>query len=207
MKREHSPVHLGLILILGGTFLSLFISHHQDVIPGISPVMAIAFVGAMYLPRRWGWLAGPAVFLITNLAYLHRNYLTTGTMFSWGVLVPLAVYFTAAGLGMLISRRKSLFKVIGGSLGCSLLFYVAANTSAWWSCLTPQFPAGYAPTLAGLWQANTVGLPGYAPSWVFLRNGMAGDLFFVLLLLLVLDRDFLLGRDRAQAKTAAPRPV
>jgi len=43
-------------------------------------------------------------------------------------------------------------------------------------------------------------LPGYPATWTFLRNGMAGDLFFTLLLLLILDRAFLLGQ--APARTA-----
>ena len=43
---------------------------------------------------------------------------------------------------------------------------------------------GYAASLAGWWQAITVGLAGYQPTWHFLRNGMAGDLCFVLLLFL-----------------------
>ncbi len=62
--------------------------------------------------------------------------------------------------------------------------------------MTPGYPA----TFAGWWQANTVGLPGYDPTWLFLRNGMAGDLFFTLLLLLVLDRGLLFGEAPAHTK-------
>jgi hypothetical protein len=50
-------------------------------------------------------------------------------------------------------------------------------------------------------QANTTGLPGYPPAWLFLRNGVAGDLFFAAVLLLAFDRVLLFGK--AQAKPAA----
>jgi hypothetical protein len=85
-------------------------------------------------------------------------------------------------------------------LAARFLFYLAANTFSWWHDVVVQMNPGYPATLAGWWQANTVGLAGYTPTWTFLRNGMAGDLFFTFLLLLVLDRGFLLGH--VPAKTA-----
>ena len=95
-------------------------------------------------------------------------------------------------------------KIVSGSLGLSLAFYVVANTFAWAGGAATVSEPGYAMTLAGWWQANTVGLPGWEPTWHFLRNGMAGDLFFCLLLLLILDRGFLLGHApvRATARLA-----
>jgi hypothetical protein len=192
MKRELSPFYLALILVLGCVTFRLLSSHFPEFIPNISPLMAIAFVGAMYLPRRWGWLVGPATLVLTDVAFLQVNYRTdgSGSMFSW---------WTVISLGILISQRKSIARIAGGSVGCSLLFYVAANTFSWWHDVVVQMSPGYSATLAGWWQANTVGLPGYTPTWTFLRNGVAGDLFFVFLLLLVLDRGFLLGK--APSKT------
>jgi hypothetical protein len=75
-----------------------------------------------------------------------------------------------------------------------VLFYLLGNTVAWWSNSSPAIIPSYAPDLAGWWQANTVGLPGWAPSWTFLRNGMAGDLFFGAVLLLILDHGLLFHR-------------
>ena len=169
--------------------------------------MAIAFVGAMYLPARWGWLVGPVALVITDLAFLRVNYLTdgSGSMFSLWTLASLGIYAAAGGLGVLLSHHKSLGKVIIGSLGCSLLFYVVANTFSWVHNISIQMTPGYAGTLAGWWQANTVGLPGYVPTWLFLRNAMVGDLFFAMVLLLILDRHFLFGRvsDRSTASVAS----
>jgi len=204
-KRELTPLHLAVILILGCTIFRLFSSWFPEVIPNISPLMALALVGAMYLPRPWGWLVGPVAMVITDLAFLGLNRLTdgSGAMFSWWTLISLCIYVLAGGIGLLLSNRKSLVKIIGGSVTCSLLFYVAANTFSWAHDLALTMSPNYSPTLAGWLQANTVGLPGYTPTWVFLRNGIAGDLFFVFVLLLVLDRGLLLGRAPARAATRA----
>src|ERR1700677_4207019 len=185
--------------------LRLLESQYPDFLPSVSPLIAISFVGAMYLPRKWGWLVGPFTLLLTDLAFLKLNQTTdgAGSMFSGVTLVVVAVYALAGGLGILISQRKSLGKILGGSVLCSLAFYFATNTFAWWHDLALHLNPGYAPTLAGWWQANTVGLPGYIPSLVFLRNGVLGDLFFTLVLLLVLDRGLLFG----QAPNRTPRPA
>jgi len=202
MKREISPVYLALLLIFGCVTFRLLNNAFPEVIPNISPLMAMAYVGAMYLPRRWGWLVGPVALLLTDLAFVEVNYKTdgSGSMFSWWTVISFVIYAAAGGLGILISQRKSLARIISGSFACSLLFYVAANTFSWWHDIVVQMTPGYPATLAGWWQANTVGLAGYTPTWVFLRNGLAGDLFFVLVLLLVLDRGFLFGQVAAKAE-------
>ncbi len=204
MKRKFSPVFLALILVLGCVTFRLLSSKFPEIIPNISPLMAIAYVGAMYLPRRWGWLVGPATLVITDLAFLRVNYLTdgSGSMFSWMTVLSMGIYAAAGGLGIWIAQRKSLTRIISGSVACSLVFYVAGNTFSWWHDIVVKMTPGYPATLAGWWQANTVGLPGYTPAWLFLRNGIAGDLFFAFLLLLVLDRGLLFGRGRAKT---APR--
>ena len=205
MKREFSPVYLALILVLGCVTFRLLSSHFPEFIPNISPLMAIAFVGAMYLPRRWGWLVGPSTLVLTEVAFMQLNYRAEGAMFSWWSVVALGLYAAAGGLGILIARYKSLAKIVSGSLACSLVFYVAANTFSWWNNVAVHLTPSYSATLAGWWQANTIGLIGYAPTWLFLRNSMAGDLFFAFLLLLVLDRGFLFGRapvGKTHAKSA-----
>ena len=201
MKREISPLYVASMLVLVGIVLRLFGNYFPSAMPNISPLMAIAYVGAMYLPRRWGWLVGPLTMLMTDLAFLRINALTdgSGSMFSWWTLISFAFYAAAGGLGILIARHKSLGKIIAGSLVCSFLFYIVANTFSWWSDIAAGMTPSYAPTLAGWWQANTVGLPPWEPTWHFLRNAMAGDLFFALLLLLALDRELLLGRFATRA--------
>jgi hypothetical protein len=201
MKREISPVYLALILVLGCVTFRLLSSLHPHFLPNISPMLAVAFIGAMVLPRAWGWLVGPVAMMITEVAFIPLNQHAGSPMFSLGSLVFLAFYAMVGGLGTLISPHKSLAKVIGGSLLSSLLFYVLGNTFAWAGGAATATNPGYAMTWAGWIQANTTGLPGWEPTWHFLRNGMAGDLCFVLVLLFILDRSLLFGQ--APAKTEA----
>jgi hypothetical protein len=169
--------------------------------------MAIAYVGAMYLPRRWGWLVGPSTLVLTDLAFLRVNYLTdgSGSMLSWMTVLSLGIYAAAGGLGIWMARHKSLVRIIGGSLVCSLVFYVAANTFSWWHDVVVQMTPGYPATLAGWWQANTIGVPGYPPAWLFLRNGLLGDLFFLAVFLLILDRALLLAPFKSRSAVTASR--
>jgi len=196
MKRELPPVYLALILIIGCIIFRLLSSVFPENIPNISPVMAIAFVGTMYLPARWGWLVGPVAFLISDLAFLQVNYRTdgSGSMFSWWTAISFGLYAAVGGLGLLLARRKSLTRIVCGSVACSFVFYVAANTFSWAHDIAVKMTPNYSFDLTGWLQANTVGLPGYAPTWLFLRNGMLGDLFFVAILLFVLDRALLFHR-------------
>src|ERR1700761_5979535 len=102
MKREFSSVYLALFLVLGCVVLRLLNSAFPEWIPNVSPLMAIAFVGAMYLPIGWGWLIGPVTLLLTDLAFLEVNYRTdgSGSMFSWWTVVSLVIYAAAGGLAI-----------------------------------------------------------------------------------------------------------
>jgi hypothetical protein len=194
MTRDHSALYRALFLILGCICFRLLSSAFPAIIPNISPMIAVAFVGAMYLPRAWGWLVGPATLVVTDLALLSVNYHTEGSMFSGWTVVSLFFYALVGAFGILIARHKSLLKIVAGSVACSVVFYLIANTFAWWGNTNPAIVPSYLPTLGGWWQANTVGLPGWVPTWTFLRNGVAGDLFFTLVLLLILDRAVLFHR-------------
>jgi hypothetical protein len=209
MNRVFPPASTALLLIFGCVVLRVLNGVFPDVVPNVSPLMALAYIGAMYLPAAWGWLIGPVALLLTELAFLPINYRTDGSgqFFSkWTViafLVFAAVYVAASFFGRWIARQKSLLKVIGGSLLCSLGFYLAANTYSFFYDQIVALPNAYPATVAGWWQANTTGLPGYAPTWVFLRNGALGDLFFAGVLLWFFDRALLLGRDRVRASAPA----
>jgi hypothetical protein len=197
MTSDRTSLYRALFLILGCICYRLLSSAFPAVIPNISPLIAVALVGAMYLPRAWGWLLGPATLVVTDLAFLSVNYRTEGAMVSWWTLASFLFYAAVGGLGLLLARNKSLAKIAAGSVACSVLFYLIANTFAWWGNSNPAVFPSYAMTFAGWWQANTTGLPGWAPTWVFLRNGIAGDLFFCFVLLLILDRALLFHRSPA----------
>ena len=207
MKREPASLQMALLLICGCAILRMLGEIFPSVVPNASPLMALALVSGIYFPRRWGWLVGVAACVATELAMMPYSYKTIGIAFPWWGLASLPLYLVAAGLGLLIAPRRSLGKVVGGSIALSVLFYVAANTFSWafglWFHITPGYPAG----LAGWWQANTIGVPGYPPAWLFLRNGVLGDLFFLAVFLLVLDRGLLLAPFVGRSTSAASRPA
>ena len=184
---DRSFVYRALALLIPCIAYRLLSSHWPEVVPNISPLVAVALVGAMYLPRTWGWLVGPVAMLVTDAAFLSANLRTEGSMFSWWTLFSLVFYALAGGLGVLLARNKSLLKIAGGSILCSVVFYVIANTFAWWGNSSPLVTPSYMPTFSGWWQANTVGLPGWQPTWTFLRNGVLGDLAFTFALVFAFE--------------------
>lgn len=138
-----------------------------------SPVMAIAFCGAVYFRRRWMWLVP---FLALGLSDLYIDHFYAKEYgFSWpliGVIARMACFAAALGLGAWVSRRKSWLNLLSGGLLGAIIFYLVTNTQSWAS------DAFYAKTLAGWWQALTIGHPEYPPTIYFFRNTLFGDLMF-----------------------------
>lgn len=138
-----------------------------------SPVMAIAFCGAVYFRKRWMWLI-PFVALGLSDVYINRFY-AREYGFSWlegGLLARTACFAIALLIGACIARRKSWLGLLNGSLLGAIIFYIVTNTQSW------AADAFYAKTLAGWWQALTVGHPEYPPTVYFFRNTLFGDLMF-----------------------------
>ena len=139
----------------------------------ISPVMAIAFCGAVYFRNCWMWLI-PFIALGLSDAYLNHYY-AKEYGFTWpvsGFIARTACFAVALLIGAWVSRRKSWLNLLNGALLGAIIFYIVTNTQSWAS------DAFYAKTLAGWWQALTVGHPEYPPTIFFFRNTLLGDLMF-----------------------------
>ena len=137
------------------------------------PMTAIAFCGAIYFrDRRW-WLLPFLGLCLTDLYvnwFYAREY---GYRMEIGAYIARAAAFgVGIGLGAWIAKRKSWLWLLNGSLLGALLFYFITNTQAWWG------DAFYAKTLAGWWQAMTVGHPEFPPTVLFFRNTLFSDLLF-----------------------------
>ncbi len=139
----------------------------------ISPVMAIAFCGAVYFRNRWMALV-PFLALALSDIYINHFY-ATQYQFSWpvsGTIARTACFAAAMFIGMWISKRKSWLNLLNGALLSAIVFYIVTNTQSWAS------DPFYAKTIAGWWQALTVGHPEYPPTIYFFRNTLFGDLMF-----------------------------
>ena len=181
---KNRPGWLALLLVLSCVLLRLLGNLRPGLLPGFTPCVAFAFVAAAYLPHRWSWLLGVAAILLSELAFLKWNFFSEGRFFSVMPLLTLGFYALLGGAGVLLPRRPSLPVLFGGPLLASFLFYLMANTFSW---LTPSAEFTYPQNFTGWFQANTTGWPGYPPTWLFLRNSLAADLFFTAVLIAIFD--------------------
>lgn len=139
----------------------------------ISPVMAIAFCGAVYFRNRWMWLIPFAALALSDLYINHFYAREYG--FIWplsGLIARTACFGAALLIGAWVAKRKSWLNLLNGALLGALVFYIVTNTQSW------AADTFYAKTLAGWWQALTVGHPEYPPTIYFFRNTLFGDLAF-----------------------------
>lgn len=137
------------------------------------PMAAVAFCGAVYFKDRRFWVLPLAGLCLTDL-YVNWFYAHEyGFRMELGAYVARVIAFAVAlGIGAWVSRRKSWLWLLNGSLLGAVLFYLITNTQSWLG------DAFYAKTLAGWWQALTVGHPEYPPTFLFFRNTLFGDLMF-----------------------------
>ena len=137
-----------------------------------APLAALALCGAAYFQKPWSW-AGPLLALLVSDAILNHHYgqalLTVNTMAAAGS------YLLIAELGRAVASRPSWGTWLGGALASSLIFYLLTNSVSWGTNLA------YDKTPGGWWQALTVGLPGFPPTWTFLRASVISDLLFTAL--------------------------
>lgn len=170
-----------LALVLLATAYRIVAAWNPDLV-NFSPLMALAFCGAVYFRSRWMWLV-PFVALSASDLYLdHYHAVQFG--YSWdlgGVLVRTACFAAALALGWMVARRKTWLTLLAGCLAGSLLFYLVTNTASFLG------DAYYAKTLAGWWQALTIGHPDFPPTLLFFRNTLASDLGFAAVFALVME--------------------
>jgi hypothetical protein len=175
--RANRPVTMALCLFLIA-FGAFFRVVRLDFFPefqNFAPLMAIACCGALFLPG-WLALAAPLGALVISdiLLDLHYGF----SFFSWEVWPRYVCFVIAVASGFAARRFKgTILPVFGVVAANSIFFYLFSNTCSWVG------DVGYSKTFAGLLQALTVGLPGYPPTWTFLRFSLISDLLFTALFL------------------------
>ena len=137
---------------------------------GWAPVMGFALCGGAFLPRHLAlWL--PAVAILLSGAVV--NTLTGWPLVNVFSIVVAVSSVAVAAAGAAIKKKASLAALLGTSILCTVLFHLVSNTVSFF------IDPGYAKTLAGWWQCQTIGLPQYAPqTWVFTVRQICGDLAF-----------------------------
>jgi hypothetical protein len=172
MNDRRSTLTLGFCLFLigfGAFFRVLRLEFFPDF-QNFAPLMAIACCGALFLP---GWLAFAAPLGALCISDVMLNLHYGVAVFSLGEL-PRYLCFGLAVAGGIFARRwqGAALPTLGFVAANSVLFYLVTNFFCWLG------EAAYPKTAAGLLQALTVGLPGWPPTWTFLRNSLVSDLLF-----------------------------
>lgn len=170
----------GLVLFIAAVvyrLLPVFMGMKLDQpawLPNFSPMAALCLCGAAFLPRRLA-IALPLVALFGTDLFLNAHY--GFSLFTVEFLGKTIAFVAVALLGWQLRKNPRPGVILPAVLGGSLFFYIATNTASW------LYEPGYAKTAGGWLQALTTGLPGYAPTWTFFLNSLAGDVLFAVLFL------------------------
>jgi hypothetical protein len=160
-----------------------------------APIAAIALCGAAYFPRKFKFSVPLGALFVSDLIL---NYIYGAPLLQAQMVGHYVAFFVVGLIGVAIQNRASLKTLLPASILGSTIFYLIVNTFSWLS------DPGYGKNLAGLIQAQTVGLPQYSatPTWMFFRNTLLSDLFFTFLFIVCMN----FGRKTSRhAGAALPR--
>jgi len=143
---------IAIIFVLAGVGLRL-IPHA----PNFTPIGAIALFGGVYLSRRTALIL-PILALLISDAFI-GSYSPKLMFFVYGSFLLCVI------LGFYLKKNKKWKIVLGGSILCSLIFFMVTNFAVW--ALTPW----YTKTISGIIQCYLMALP-------FFRNTLLGNLFY-----------------------------
>ena len=145
------------LLVLFGIMMRLF--PHA---PNMTPITAIAFMGSLYLGRKWA--------IVLPLFALLLSDLLIG-FYDWRIMLSVYGSFALIGLISFITAKYRAVLPVGLSvIGSSILFFLVTNAAVW------AFSPWYAKTVPGLLYAYELGLP-------FLRNMLLGDVLYMVVLI------------------------
>lgn len=143
---------MAYLLILLGTAARL-LPHAAN----FTPVGAIGLFGGAQLPKRLA--------LALPLVAVFISDLVIG-FYTWQVMVSVYLGFLVYGLaGLWIRQDYSMRRVVAGTLGASVFFFLVTNAAVW--AFTPL----YSKTALGLGESYLAALP-------FFRNSLLGDMFY-----------------------------
>lgn len=151
LNTQIEPAHILVVVLVIFAVLSRWLPHPAN----FTPIAGIAIFGGSLLPKRWALVLPLIAMIISDLIIgLHPLF-----MYTWGSFVLMA------WVSHRYLKNPTTFKVVGASLGASILFYVVTNFAVWAEGLL------YPRTWAGLLNSYYMALP-------FFRNTLLGDLFY-----------------------------
>jgi hypothetical protein len=134
-----------------------------------TPVLALFFISGAFLKGFWSWL-GPIIAVFVSDLLLNPSY--GANLFETFSLVTIITYLIIFVLGRWVRKSPRVLPLFAGAISSALLFHGLTCGFSW--LVNPA----YAKTMAGFWQAQFLGEPGYAPAYLFLRNSLVSTLLF-----------------------------
>lgn len=145
--------------------------------PNFSPLGAVALFGGAYLTARWQAFMLPIAatwvgdLFLNNVIY--TEYFDEFTWFYSGFYWQYGSYALIVLMGRILLRsgghKTFWWRLCGGALGSSVLFFVVTNFGSWMTFTT------YPPTWEGLVACYVAGIP-------FFRGTLTGDVIYAAVL-------------------------
>jgi hypothetical protein len=123
--------------------------------PNFTPVGAVALFGGTRLKNKFAAVLVPLAIMVITDFYLGFHKLL---FFTWGSMV------LAALIGFWVRKKYGFWRVAGGTLAGSILFFVITNFGVY---LEGWYGYGF----SGLAQTYIMAIP-------FFKNSLAGDIFY-----------------------------
>jgi len=135
----------------------------------ISPLAALALCGGMILPTRIALVLTFGTFITSDIIL---NLIYEQPILNYYSLFLLVIFAAIFMCGYLLRQHRRISVLLGSTIASSILFYILLNSV---SFLTD---ANYSKNITGWLQANTTGLPGYPPAWLFgIRTLVSNSIF------------------------------
>ncbi|MEC7856734.1 MAG: DUF6580 family putative transport protein [Verrucomicrobiota bacterium] len=161
MDRKYLYITILLICFVSARLLPAFSeSAVAEAMANISPLAALALCGGMLLPLRVASVLTFGTFLISDIV-LNLKYgfplLNGYSIFLLFVFASLYVL----GFALRKKNQNRFIVLLVTTLFSSIVFYILANTVSF------IYDPGYVKNIKGWLTANSTGLPGYPPAWLF----------------------------------------
>jgi hypothetical protein len=160
---------LAAFRVLGAAFPTQF--------PNLQPLLGLLLCSVVFLKGIQRWLLPLAVWLVTDP---FTSVLQGYPVFGWhhfGIAIGVAATLLIARYAR---RQPTAISVLCSVALSAVAFYFLTNLLSF--AIDPL----YVKNFTGFAQAEWTGAPGSMPTWVFLRNGLAGNLAFTGLFLAAL---------------------
>jgi len=140
-----------------------------EALANISPLAALALCGAMLLPLRMAAILTFGTFLISDVALNLKYGFPIINIYSVFLFFVFALLYY---LGHSLRNKKNIIVLLVSTFFSSSIFYISANTVSFF------FDPGYLKNISGWVMANTTGLPGYPPAWLFGLKSLLSNIVF-----------------------------